>query len=57
MKLRSIVNYEAIKKNEASDVLLKPYDVVEVREQGMTVWTVLRSGLADAFRRPLPLVP
>jgi hypothetical protein len=53
MKLRSIVNYEVIKKNEAPDVLLNPFDVVEVREQGMTVSTVLSSGLADAFRRPM----
>ena len=52
------VNYQAIKKNEAPDVLLKAYDVIEVREQGISVRTVLRSGLAEAFRRPvLPLVP
>jgi hypothetical protein len=51
------VNYDAIKRNETPDVLLKPYDVIEVREHGVTVWGVLKT-LADGFRFPLlPLVP
>ena len=39
------VNYEAIKKGQQADVLLKPYDIVEVRQIG----TFAPKNLADFF--------
>jgi hypothetical protein len=29
------VNYEAIKKGQEKDILLKPYDIVDVRQSGI----------------------
>jgi polysaccharide export outer membrane protein len=44
------VDYGAIKKNEEPDVLLKAFDVIEVREPGITFGGILREFLAGTFR-------
>jgi polysaccharide export outer membrane protein len=55
------VNYAAIKKNEAPDVVLKPYDVIDVSESGLfsgsrwlaTVIDALTGGLRSSLVRPM----
>ena len=44
------VDYAAIKRNERPDVFLEPFDVIEVRELGVTISGVLREVLASTFR-------
>ena len=44
------VDYAAIKRNELPDVLLEPFDVIEVREPGVTFPGILKEVLAGAFR-------
>ena len=56
------VNYAAIKKNEIPDVLLQPYDVVDVSDSGIfsgkgwleIVVGALTGGLQNALLRPIP---
>ena len=50
------VDYAAIKKNKLADVPLQPYDVIEVREPGITFGGVLRD-LFTGITRSYPLVP
>lgn len=55
------VNYEAIRKNEAPDVFLKPYDVIDVSETGIfsgsrwlaTVIDAITGGLRNSIVRPM----
>jgi len=57
-----IVDYSAIKKNLKSDVLLQPYDVIEVPEQGMfsgprfftTVLSAITGGMTQTVGTALP---
>ena len=57
------VNFAAIKKNEAPDIFLKPYDVIDVSENGIftgTRWLgivvdALTGGFRNALARPVPL--
>lgn len=56
------VNFESIKKNAAPDIFLKPYDVIDVSENGVlagTSWlgivlNALTGGLQNALMRPIP---
>lgn len=56
------VDYSAIKKNQKPDVLLKPYDVIEVPEMGMfsgprffpTILSAITGGLTTSFGSALP---
>ncbi|HEV8370154.1 MAG TPA: polysaccharide biosynthesis/export family protein [Pyrinomonadaceae bacterium] len=50
------VDYSAIKKNKQADVLLQPYDVIEVMEPGITVWGLVKGGLVGAFKS-YPMFP
>jgi len=54
------VNYAAIKKNEIPDVFLKPYDVIDVSENGLfsgrwlaTMVDALSGGLRNTLIRPM----
>ncbi|HKY43178.1 MAG TPA: polysaccharide biosynthesis/export family protein [Pyrinomonadaceae bacterium] len=57
------VNYAAIKKNEQPDIFLKPYDVIEVSDNGIfagkawlgIVVDALTGGLRNTLARPVPL--
>jgi polysaccharide biosynthesis/export protein len=57
------VNYAAIKKNEQPDIFLKPYDVIDVSDNGIfagTEWWkiivgALTGGLQNTLARPVPL--
>lgn len=57
------VNYAAIKKNEQPDIFLKPYDVIDVSDNGIFAgtewWKVivgaLTGGLQNTLARPIPL--
>lgn len=57
------VNFAAIKKNEIPDIFLKPYDVIDVSENGIftgTTWLglvldALTGGFRNALVRPVPL--
>ena len=57
------VNYAAIKKNEQPDIFLKPYDVIDVSDNGIfagTEWWkiivgALTGGLQNTLARPIPL--
>lgn len=52
------IDFSAIKKNKTADVLLQPYDVIEVGEPGISIWKVLQSGLEALLRRSmLPTIP
>ena len=44
------VDYAAIKRNERPDVLLQAFDVIEVREPGVTLGSILKEVLAGTFR-------
>jgi polysaccharide biosynthesis/export protein len=56
------VDYSAIKKNLKPDVLLQPYDVIEVPEQGMfsgsrflpTILSAVTGGMTQTFAQGLP---
>jgi polysaccharide export outer membrane protein len=56
------VNFAAIKKNEQPDVFLKPYDVIDVSENGIfsggTWWRLvvgsLAGGLRNSLAHPIP---
>ena len=56
------VDYAAIKKNEQPDIFLKPYDVIDVSEDGIfggrPWWAIvvdsLTGGLRNALVRPIP---
>jgi len=50
------VDYAAIKQNKAPDVFLKPFDVIEVTDPGITFGGVVKDLLAGALRS-YPLVP
>jgi polysaccharide biosynthesis/export protein len=49
------VDFAAIKKNEIPDVLLKPYDVIDVSENGIGVIDILASIFMGGMRHSLPL--
>ena len=49
------VDFGAIKKNQAPDVLLKPYDVIDVSEDGVGVIDVLASIFMGGMRHYVPL--
>jgi polysaccharide biosynthesis/export protein len=55
------VDLSAIKKNQAPDVLLQPYDVVEVAEAGMfsakRLPTTLMSGISGGFQSMFTALP
>jgi hypothetical protein len=55
------VDLSAIKKNQAPDVLLQPYDVVEVSEAGMfsakRLPTTLMSGISGGFQSMFTSLP
>jgi polysaccharide export outer membrane protein len=56
------INYAAIKKNQIPDVFLKPYDVIDVSENGIfsgSAWlelvvSALTGGLRTSLSRPIP---
>jgi polysaccharide export outer membrane protein len=49
------VDFAAIKKNHAPDVLLKPYDVIDVSENGVSVIGVLAGILMGPLRNTIPV--
>ena len=57
------VDFAAIKKNEQPDIFLKPYDVIEVSDNGIfagktwlgIVLDALTGGLRNSLARPIPL--
>lgn len=49
------VNFGAIKKNETTDVLLKPYDVIDVSENGIGLIDVLTGIFMTGVRNSVPL--
>jgi polysaccharide biosynthesis/export protein len=49
------VDFAAIKKNQAPDVLLKPYDVVDVSDSGVSLIGVLTSILMGPLRNTIPV--
>ena len=57
------LNYAAIRKNEQPDIFLKPYDVIEVSDNGIfagKTWLgilldALTGGVRNTLARPVPL--
>src|SRR5262249_50284383 len=49
------VDFGAIKKNETIDVLLKPYDVIDVSENGIGVIEILAGIFMGGVRHSVPL--
>lgn len=49
------VNFGAIKKNDTTDVLLKPYDVIDVSENGIGLIDVLAGIFMTGVRHSVPL--
>lgn len=51
-----VVNYEAIKKGEQKDLMLEPFDIVEVGKSKKNIGDVLIEALTNAPNR-IPIVP
>jgi protein involved in polysaccharide export with SLBB domain len=51
------IDYSAIKNGKQSDVLLHPYDVIEVGEPGLTWKTVIKNIFASAAKSYSPWLP
>jgi polysaccharide export outer membrane protein len=49
------VDFGAIKKNQAPDVLLKPYDVIDISENGVRVIDILAGIFMGPVRHSLPV--
>ena len=49
------VDFGAIKKNQTADVLLKPYDVIDVSENGIGVVEILAGIFLGGMRHSLPV--
>lgn len=49
------VDFAAIKKNQAPDVLLKPYDVIDVSENGIRVIDILAGIFMNGVRNSVPV--
>jgi len=53
------IDFSALKKNKIPDVQLQPYDVIEVREPGLTVWRAFQDGVISMLRSSVifPRIP